>query len=152
MTFLLRPDLAASIAKRDARTPRKSEEDALQIATADLCRMVLHPSVIAHHSANERHGAAAGGKAKAMGQLSGFPDWMLMWTVEFSSRPLRVGFIELKSATGRMSSEQKDFRERIDTIGGNAVGAEWALCRSLDEFTATLKAWRVPMKAGVRAR
>jgi hypothetical protein len=118
-------------------------EDDLQIATADLCRAVLHPSVIFHHSVNEgKRGKAAAGIAKAMGQLAGFADWMFVWLPAGSNSgiPL-VGFIELKTDKGVLSDTQKEFRARV-----TAVGCDWALCRTVDEFLAILKLWGVPMR------
>ena len=117
-------------------------EDALQIATADYCRIALHPSVIAHHSANERKGKAAGAKAKAMGQLAGFPDWLFVWS---DGTGTYLGFIELKSQGGVLSQAQISFHTKSLINQTN-----YRLCRSLDEFIAALKEWGVPLKANVQ--
>jgi len=118
-------------------------EDALQIATAQYVQMALHPSVIAHHSENERQGARAGAKAKAKGQLAGFPDWVFMWhegrRFGWAEGHTIVAFIELKSAKGVLSTSQKKFKALAD-----AMDAEYAICRDLTEFVATIKAWGVP--------
>ena len=118
-------------------------EDHLQIATADLCRAILHPSVIFHHSVNEgKRGKAAAGLAKAMGQLAGFSDWIFIWTPEENNVGCSsVGFIELKAPKGTLSDTQKDFRLRAI-----ANGCNWAVCRTLDEFLAILKSWEIPMR------
>ena len=126
-------------------------EDALQIATATYCRLALHPSVIAIHVPNEGiRSPAQGAKAKAKGLLPGAPDWLILWPdhnpVDRDNDGLwpRVGVIELKAGKNGLSDTQEVFRDRsID------IGCFWAVCRSLDEFMATLKEWGVPTKSGV---
>lgn len=81
-----------------------------------------------------------------MGTRPGVPDFTFIWSEErddgWDSPRIVVAFIELKSATGRLSLEQRDFKN-----GADAVAAEWSVCRSLDDFVATLRAWGVPTKA-----
>lgn len=124
----------------------KREEDSLQIATAEWVRLRIHPSVIAHHSANERKGAAAGAKAKAMGQLAGWPDWVFIWFEGgfgsgWGEAHTFVAFIELKSKTGRISPEQKSFKEKA-----KLTGTDWTVCRNLDEFADCVKQWGIPLR------
>ena len=113
-------------------------EDDLQIATADYCRKMIFDGVIFHHSANERHGAKAGAKARNMGQLAGWPDWVFVWS---SGGLPKILYVELKSPTGVLSSAQKMFRTKCD-----AIGVPWIECRSIDEFIATMKRYGVPMR------
>lgn len=47
-----------------------------------------------------------------------------------------AGWIELKSSTGSLSPDQRDFREWC-----GFVGAHYAVCRTLDEVQATLRGW-----------
>lgn len=47
-----------------------------------------------------------------------------------------AGWIELKSSTGSLSPQQRDFR---DWCGH--VGARYAMCRTLDQVEATLRGW-----------
>ena len=119
-----------------------TEEDKLAIACANLCRMVIGPSVRFTHIVNEgKRGVAAAGIAKAMGQHRGFPDLWFGWPVGQS------GFIELKTPDrpgrrgGRLSEFQEAFRDWCW-----ASGHLWMECRSVDEVYATLKGWKVPMK------
>lgn len=58
---------------------------------------------------------------KKLGRVKGFPDLLLL------SRN-GVAFIELKSTTGRLSDEQKDTLNRIESIGYKT-----AVIRSFDE-------------------
>lgn len=123
---------------------RQHPEDALQIACADYCRAVIHPSVIWHHSVNEgKRGKAAAGLAKAMGQRAGWPDFVFIWD-EDDCRP-RVGFIELKAPKGRISEVQEEFESQAIEIG-----ADWTLVRSLDDFIAVVKEWGITIKSGIK--
>ena len=70
-------------------------------------------------------------KAKAMGLITGSADYVFVW-------PNGGGWIELKSATGSLSSPQKDFRDWC-----RATGSNWAVCRTLDEVVENLLEWGV---------
>lgn len=124
---------------------RRRPEDALQIACADYCHLALHPSVLWHHSVNEgKRGRAAAGLAKAMGQRAGWPDFVFVWS-NGAPIPL-IGFIELKCGRNSLSDAQETFRDQA-----MALGAEWALCRSLDEFIAAVKIFGIPTRGAGRA-
>ena len=119
-----------------------TEEDHLTIACANLCRMVLAPCVRFAHVPNEgKRSKAAGGKAKAMGMLAGFPDLWFGWPMG------QTGYIELKvpggpgKRPGALSPAQKEFRDWC-----RASGHLWMECRSIAEVYATLKGWKVPLK------
>lgn len=119
---------------------RRHPEDDLQITCADWCRLVLAPSVIWHHSVNEgKRGRAAAGIAKAMGQRPGWPDFVFIWS-DGAPLPL-VAFVELKTESGRLSGNQEGFRD-----DAKVIGADWALCRSFEEFRAALEVFGVPLK------
>lgn len=125
----------------------KHTEDALQIACANYCRVALPPSVLWWHTPNGgRRNVREAARLKRMGTRPGVPDFTLIWSEErddgWDSPRVVVAFIELKSAAGRLSPGQRDFKN-----GADAVAAEWAICRSLDDFVATLRAWGVPTKA-----
>jgi hypothetical protein len=49
-----------------------------------------------------------------------------------------VGFIELKSEKGRQSSSQKDFE-----LAAGEAGAQYAVCRSLDQVVSLIEEWGV---------
>ncbi len=65
-----------------------------------------------------------------MGAESGFPD-MVMYDAQ--SLP---GFIEVKTATGKLSPEQKKFRDFA-----LAAGWRWVMVRSLDQLGEALADW-----------
>lgn len=122
-----------------------TEEDRLTIACANLCRMILDPSVRFAHIANEgKRTATAGARVKAQGMLAGISDFWFGWPMGNS------GWIELKTPDrpgkrgGRLSPPQKDFRDWC-----HGAGHLWMECRSLTEFYATLVGWRVPMARNI---
>ncbi len=84
-----------------------------------------------HHSPNGgARDIREGVKFKRMGVRAGFPDLIV-----FLPRG-RIGFIEMKSADGKLSPAQKDYRDFLI-----AAGHRWACCRSLDEFINTVTNW-----------
>lgn len=105
------------------------EEDNLQIA----CRYwfdAQYPqlAMLLHHSPNEGllpKSARDGAKRKAMGVRAGFPDFILL----IPSHGYHYLCVELKTATGRQSTNQKSYEEAVTAVGGKYV-----ICRSLDEF------------------
>lgn len=71
---------------------------------------------------------------KAEGAQKGVPDLMLA-VPEASDCPLYFGlFIEMKSATGRLSPEQKAYLVALET-----QGYKTAVCKSFDEFKQTIE-------------
>jgi hypothetical protein len=72
-------------------------------------------------------------RAKAMGVRPGWPDLQFL----FPDGVTR--FIELKAGAS-LSPEQRDFRDRC---AGRGI---WALCRSVDEVSAQLRAWGAPLR------
>jgi hypothetical protein len=116
-------------------------EDQLQIATARYNRLQLHPAVIAHHSANEREGAAAGGRAKAMGQLAGVWDWQFIWPNNGPHPEPLIAYIELKIGKNGLTDSQKAFELRLDELG-----IPHRIARNLDEYVAAVKALGIPVK------
>lgn len=48
----------------------------------------------------------------------------------------RIAFLELKTAKGRLSLEQRAFRDDVERLG-----CAYAMARSVDEALATLKGW-----------
>ena len=93
--------------------------------------------LLLHHSPNEGllpSGAAAGAKRKAMGVRAGFPDFVFLKPSRDGKYPYLC--IELKTATGRQSEGQKAYQEAVEMVGGCYV-----VCRSLEEFMATMTNW-----------
>lgn len=110
-------------------------EDALQAQIVAFIR-VAAPDLLffAVPNGGYRHPREAA-KLKATGTVPGVPD------LTFVLPGGLIGFIELKTHAGRVSSDQKAF--------ANAAierGAAYALCRSLNEVETTLKAWGIALR------
>lgn len=118
-------------------------EAALQIAVKQYLTLCLPDDVEwTASSAGVTLGASKaarmrqGAKAKAMGLRKGWPDLQFL----FADGVTR--FIELKTETGSLQPEQREFRDRCKASGRDI----WAMCRSLNEVIATLSAWGVALK------
>lgn len=112
-----------------ARFPDQPEE-AFQNQTAAYVDVALKPDVLSWHTPNGgKRDAVAGAKLKRAGARPGVPDWLFFYAGQLYA-------IELKTRTGSLSTEQKDWRD-----GLIREGAEWALVRTLDDFIAQLAAW-----------
>lgn len=72
--------------------------------------------------------------AKSMGVRPGIPDLCFVFPGGVTK------WIELKAPKGSLEPEQRDFRDHVQPHG------HWALCRSVDEVEAQLRAWGAPLK------
>lgn len=118
----------------------KHEEDDLQIATATLLRRIALPGVIFFHTPNSgKRSKREAGRFKAMGVLAGVADWTIIWSNADALIP-SILFVELKSATGRASDEQKAFRAKAE-----ATGCAYEIARTMDEFMAIISRHGVPV-------
>lgn len=118
-----------------------SEEDLIWTATANGANLPKKQ--------NKRTGkwySPEGHKLKMMGLLSGLTDTLLWWPVIVEINGIRqlwldTGFIEIKTADGELSPDQKIFRNRIKAAGG-----KYGVARSYEE-------WRdIAISFGVRCR
>lgn len=112
-------------------------EDDLQITCARYLDTALTEGWRWWHTPNggsRRKGEA--GKLRAMGVKPGVPDIIV------AGPDRRMVAIELKSATGSMRKEQREFREWAEASG-------WAfyVCRSVDDVEIALDGAGVPLKA-----
>jgi hypothetical protein len=91
------------------------------------------------HIENEghKHGKVAGARAKRLGKKAGVADRMIQWRHP-DLKTGGLGWIEFKSAKGKLSDAQSDFLKTQ-----KAWGAQTAVCYSCDEAVAVLKAWGV---------
>jgi hypothetical protein len=79
---------------------------------------------------NNPRNAIQGAKLKKMGMRKGIPDLFLALP-----RGLCSGlYIEMKTSTGRLSKEQKEYAETL-----KSVGFHWELVRSFDEFKSVIE-------------
>lgn len=98
------------------------------------------PDVVYYHVPNQR-GTRKGweqGLLTAMGLRKGVADLCLVLPGG------GAGFLELKSKTGSLSKDQRDFRDAVV-----AAGARYAQCRTLDDVQAALTAWGVETRGGL---
>lgn len=73
---------------------------------------ILDPNVVWWHTPNEFKGdSSAGALRKAMGVRSGAPDFTFILGE-------RAVLVELKSASGSLSPDQRKVRDRLDAAGG----------------------------------
>lgn len=132
-----------------APAPKVSEE-ALTRAVAGFLDVALLPgSVFTHVASGEHRVEAVAVKLRKMGVRRGCPDFVIAakraadrTLDEFVFRSHVVVFIELKSAKGALSAEQKAWRSALE-----AAGAWWFLCRSVEEVEAALKTAGAALKA-----
>lgn len=118
---------------------RMGEEDRLSVEVATMLRVATVENRLIATWTHVPHEVAGKGKfaaiymakAKAMGLIKGSADFVFVWKDG-------GGWIELKTATGSLSPEQRDFRE-----WNHATGANHAVCRTLAEVTEKLIEWGV---------
>ena len=117
----------------------KRPEQQLQRTIAAYLRMMLPPDVFFTAFPAGGGGKARGAQLKAMGLAPGVPDLMFIHNG-------KTRWVELKSATGRVSDVQHETFCRLYTAGcGNVV-----VCKSLEDVIATLKSWAIPVRLNVR--
>lgn len=75
------------------------------------------------------------GRQKAAGVRRGWPDISLCCPDGITR------FIELKSASGSLTPEQREFRDHCAPFG------IFAVCRSVDEVEAALRGWGIALRA-----
>lgn len=115
-----------------ARTaPRPAREDDLQRYVVQLLKLCADRRLVWFAVPNgEARSKRTGAKLKAMGVRPGVADFA------FTLPGGRSAYLELKTATGRPSPEQRVFRSDAE-----AAGALYALARSPEEVEAVLSAW-----------
>ena len=114
---------------------RRAPEAALHIEVANYLRHACGPGVFATTFPAGGGGAARGGKLKGMGLRAGVPDWLIV-------HDGRALLVELKTKTGRVSEVQASAHHDLVM-----AGAQVAICRSVDDVEAALRAWGVPLRA-----
>ena len=83
------------------------------------------------HTPNEgKRGPWTANKLKGMGMVPGIPDFTLIFA------PQTVRLIELKVKGKYLSKNQKAVREALE-----ALGCDYAVCYTLDEFIDTVSGW-----------
>jgi hypothetical protein len=112
--------------------PASLSEDAIHIAIRDA---LLWHGIRSRHAANDgKRSIASAMRLRRLGMVAGDPD-LRVWKPRLSGWPL-VGFLEVKSATGRLTPAQQ---EEIAAL--QADGFPVAVVRSVDEALAALREW-----------
>jgi hypothetical protein len=113
------------------RDPRLADEESIHCAVVELLRLKAHRDLIWFHPANgEERRLTVAVRLKRMGVVAGVPD------LAFVLPDGRAAFLEVKTRNGRFSPEQMAFRGRC-----KAVGAPFAIARSVDEAERVLASW-----------
>jgi hypothetical protein len=119
--------------------PDRGGEARIQGAILQFIRTVA-PDVLTFHIPNgglrDKREAA---KLRWQGVTAGIPDLCLLAPVH------RVFFIEVKTATGRLSSDQLDIHGWLTTLG-----IPCAVCRSIDDCRRALAAWNIETREARR--
>lgn len=136
------PELAARVqaafardaTQRSASTtvPHESfrSEAELHRAVIDMAAAECGPGVIVAHVPNGgKRNKIEAGRLKGMGTLAGMPDLIVLVAG-------RVYGLELKTAAGRLSAEQKAMAERF-----RRAGSEYEVARSVGDARQRLIAW-----------
>ncbi len=119
-------------AKRQRQHPQDPTEDEIQIAAMRFLDIALPSPLRAMHIPNggSRNEFEAG-KLKAMGVKAGAADILILgWRVFI--------WIELKSRTGKLRTEQAEWRDWCV-----AIGAPWFLCRSVEDVAEALESLQI---------
>lgn len=116
-------------------------EQKLHIDVAAYLDAVLDPDACWYSTVPSGGGGKVRGAfLKAMGLKKGVADILLI------PRGRCACWIELKTATGRLSPEQRALHARLRDLGCLV-----AVCRSVDEVEGVLRAWHVPVKGRIAA-
>lgn len=114
-----------------SRDPRPILEDAIQASIVEFLCIAAHPKLLWWHTPN---GAMVKDSARIyfarLGVIPGVPDLC------FVLPDRTAAFMEVKSATGRQSPEQKAFQARCE-----AIGTPYVVVRSSYEAEAVLASW-----------
>jgi hypothetical protein len=119
-----------------ARKPKAHQpsEDAIHIAIRDA---LLWHGIRSRHAANDgKRSIASAMRLKRLGMVAGDPDLRVWKPHPHPLHPPLVGFLEVKSATGRLTPAQQ---EEIAAL--RADGFSVAVVRSVDEALAALREW-----------
>ena len=90
---------------------------------------------------NNPRSRIGGAIEKAMGLTAGLPDLALYGNLDGS--PF-TGFLEVKTAKGRVSEAQRDMHDRLQDAGFRV-----AIVRSVEDSIKTTKVWGLPVRVSL---
>lgn len=114
-----------------------TSEAAIQEQLINYLDLVLPDGSLRHHSPNEgMHKPHYRAKQARLGMTSGWPDVEIYCPASFfrKGKPPASIFIEMKSATGRVSDKQQLVLEKLD-----ALGCYTQVCKSMEEAVDFLR-------------
>lgn len=118
---------------------RANPEHKLQVEICRYLAVALPPSIIfTADAAGVPVSIFTASKMKAAGVRRGWPD------IRFLMPDGVTRYIEVKTPTGSLSPEQRDFRDRCLNI--RPPVDIWALCRSVEDVAAALAGWGVELR------
>jgi hypothetical protein len=115
---------------------RARPEQAIQKSVVAYLRRVLPHGWLVVGVSNNPRSAITGAVEKAMGMVAGYPDITVLGVLDDQSF---AGFIECKSASGRLSPAQVDVHDRLCDMGFPV-----AIVRSIEDTRAAIRAWGLP--------
>lgn len=108
-------------------------EDQLHNAVAQYLNMCLYKDIVWYHPPNGgKRNAREAAKFKRMGVLAGVPD--LCFILPGGT----AAYIELKVEGSYLRPSQKQFKKKAE-----ALGAKFAVCRSIEDVRETLNEWGI---------
>jgi hypothetical protein len=123
-------------AKAEKKSTRQRLEDELQKQVAGFLDWALPAGFRWLHVPNGgRRDPVVAAILKGFGVKPGAADVLILTPAG------RFVWIELKSPTGQLSSEQQDWRDWC-----RAIGAPWFLCRSLDDVVEALTSLQIRLR------
>jgi hypothetical protein len=119
-----------------------SEAD-IQKAIVKTLRLGLPHGFLVVGVSNNPRSKIAGAIEKSMGMVAGLPDLAIYGAlVTDKGDPFAfAGFMEVKTATGRLSEAQRDVHDRLRDCGFHV-----AVVRSTDDALATARSWGLPLR------
>ena len=112
-------------------------EDQIQKAVAAWLRVIRPPWMWLHIPNGGARSERTGALMKALGVRPGAPDLMI------DAGHCGTFYVELKTQQGRQQPTQKDFQREVE-----ALGSQYAICRSLRAVQGQLSTWGLLDKRG----
>lgn len=140
VTLLL--EQLAELARAKRKPPRKHEEHSFQASLVAQLEALLPPNAVVfsvdHANA---YSAATGANRKKRGVKSGIPDVWVLWNPEPEVHWLIAVVFETKAKGGRLSKEQKVWRETLE-----ALGVHWGAPVTPEEAFAVIRRAGIPLR------
>lgn len=124
----------------DPKLGRQYPEDALQKAVVEWCDWALPDDALCFAIPNGgKRSKVVAALLKATGVKAGIPDLCIVWRG-------RALFVELKSARGSLSREQREMHRKLTFCGCEV----WTV-RALDQMEYLLRSLGMPLRAALAA-